>query len=102
MVLGLSAPAAHAGLVSGNAGLVTRMYVYSTFGSGDVAFNGSALGSCFGFWLRPADPGFTNMYAVLLAARAAGRPVQVVAYDNEIWNGSGSVFCRVDSIDFAD
>jgi hypothetical protein len=102
MTLGLMTPAAHAALVSGNAGLVTRMYVYATFGNGDVAFYGTAIGSCMGFWLRPTDPGFKNMYAVLLAARAAGRPVQVSGYDNEIWNGSGSAFCRADSIDFAD
>lgn len=100
--LGLAAPSAHAAYVTGNIGLVTRLYVYSTFGNGDVAFYGATAGPCFGFWLRPTDPGFKNMYALLLAARTAGRPVQVWGYDNEIWSGSTSTFCRADSIDYSD
>jgi len=101
MTLELSTPAAHAAYVSANLGRV-RLYVYSTFGNGDVAFYGTPAGSCVGFWLRPTDPGFKNMYAVLLAARAADRPVQVWGYDDQVWTGSTGTYCRVDTIDFAD
>ena len=102
LTLGLSAPTAHAAYITGNIGPITRLYVYSTFGNGDVAFYGVTVGPCIGFWLRSSDPGFKNMYALLLAARTAGRPVQVWGYDHEVWSGSTQTFCRADTVDFAD
>jgi hypothetical protein len=43
-----------------------------------------------------------NMYAVLLAARAADRSVVVYAHEDQLWSGSGTPSCRVEAVDFAD
>ena len=89
--------------VTVNIGTLTRMWVHGTFGNGDVWFVGTTGGgSCQAFWLRASDPGVKNMYAVLLAARTAGRPVLVYAHDDQLWSGSGSPSCRVEAVDFAD
>jgi hypothetical protein len=105
VVAGLTTGVGQAATVTANIGLLTRMWVHATFGSGsgDVWFVGTTGGgSCQAFWLRGADIGVKNLYAVLLAARATGRPVLVYANDNELWSGSGSPSCRVEAIDFAD
>jgi hypothetical protein len=89
--------------VTANIGTLTRMWVHSTYGNGDVWFVGATgSGSCAAFWLRASDLGMKNLYTVLLAARAAGRPVVVYAHDDQLWSGSGTPSCRVEAVDFAD
>lgn len=89
--------------VTANIGTLTRMWVHATFGNGDVWFVGtSSGGSCQAFWLRAADLGMKNMYAVLLSARATNRPILVYAHDDQLWGGSGSPSCRVEALDYAD
>jgi len=99
----LSGTEIHAAQVQVNVGVITRMWTHSVYGNGDVWFLGtSGAGPCQAFWLRASDPGFKNLFGVLLAARAADRAVLVSAHDNELWSGSGTPSCRVDAIDFAD
>lgn len=103
VTLSLLAIEARATAFTANIGVLTRMYVHGTFGSGDVWFVGSTgAGLCQAFWLRASDPGVKNMYALLLAARTTARPVLVYTHDTELWSGSGTPSCRVEAIDFAD
>jgi hypothetical protein len=93
-----SMPSAHAAVVYSPDGVtIARIYSYSEFGSGDVAFTvagGGAVG-CDGFWLRPSDPGFKTLYALLLVAYSTKQPIMVGGVDDSIWTGSASRFCRV-------
>lgn len=75
---------------------ITSIYMYSEFGNGDVAFTVSSPPSgCDGLWLRPSDPGFKTLYAMVVTAYTTKQPLQVGGIDDSIWNGSGSRFCRV-------
>lgn len=89
--------------LSANIGVLTKLWAYSTFGSGDVWFLGSTqAGLCQAFWVRGTDPGSEKLYALLLTARTVGRPIHVYAQDDELWSGSAMPSCRVEAIDFAD
>lgn len=95
------ANASEAALVTSPLVTVNRFFVFSDFGGGDVAFITSAptTGCPGGFWLRPTDPGYKSLYAMLAMAYATKSPVQVTAYDDSIWTGSTGVYCRVYYID---
>jgi hypothetical protein len=74
---------------------VTKIHSYTDYGAGDVIFNVDAtIAGCEGFWLKPSDAGFKQTYAALLMAKAAGIPVVVYAYDNDLWAGGPNI-CRV-------
>jgi hypothetical protein len=70
---------------------------YSDYGGGDVIVTvaTSVAGCEGGFWLRPSDPGFESSLAMLMSAKLAGRAVTILGYDNQIWPGSASKFCRL-------
>lgn len=75
---------------------ITKFHAYTDYNNGDIAFNvDTTIAGCDGFWLSPADPGFKNVYAALLMAKASGMPVVVYAYDTQLWPGSGDKYCRV-------
>jgi hypothetical protein len=79
---------------------VSFVYSYSEFGGGDVVFRlDTTLTGCeAGFWLRPTDPGFQRNVAMLMSAQLARRAISVHAYDDQIWSGSVSKYCRVSMI----
>lgn len=78
---------------------ITDLHAYTTFGGGDVVFRITGYsGNCYGFWLRAADGGFKTAYATLMAASLSQTPVSIYAYDDEIWTGSGSAYCRVGAV----
>jgi hypothetical protein len=90
---------ASAGMVLSTASQVLVVDSYADYQSGDVVFRiSSTVPGCHGFWLQPTDPGFKQTYANLLMAKAAQMNVVVYAYDNQIWTGSGSAYCKVRSI----
>lgn len=70
---------------------------YSDYGGGDVIITlaTSVAGCEGGFWLRPSDPGFESSLAMLMSAKLAGRAVTILGYDDQIWPGSPSKFCRL-------
>src|SRR5689334_3253368 len=75
---------------------ISSIYMYSEFGGGDVAFTvSSPPPGCDGLWLRPSDPGFKTLYAMVVTAYTTKQPLQVGGIDDSIWNGSNSRFCRV-------
>jgi hypothetical protein len=99
MGLGICASAS-AAFVSIEAGLVTRLRTYSSFGNGDVVIWVQNLPSgCDGFWLRTTEPNGKEMFAQLLAAQKARSPVYISGHSELVWPGSASVFCRIYSLD---
>jgi hypothetical protein len=76
---------------------VSFVYSYSEFGGGDVVFRlDTTLTGCeAGYWLRPTDPGFQRNVAMLMSAQLARRAISVHTYDDQIWSGSVSKYCRV-------
>lgn len=79
------------------AGQVVLLYVYPTFGNGDVVFTlNAALAGCDGYWLSPADAGFKQAYAALLSIKISGGTLAVYAQNDVLWTGSGGDnYCRV-------
>jgi hypothetical protein len=89
---------AHAALVSAPVARVTRLLTFAQFGTGDVLFVTDNLPpTCQdGFWIRLTDVGGKAVYSQLLAAYHAQTPLQVYAYDDQVWPGSGGGrFCLV-------
>jgi hypothetical protein len=78
------------------------VWMYSTFGAGDVVFRQTTAGisQCFGFWLRPTDPGFKVNVAALLMAIQTQSSIAVVVDDSQLWTGSGSPYCLVITLGF--
>lgn len=98
LVLGaLCSQAANAALVGSSNVTVTRVNAFSQFGGGDLVFTvSSPVAGCDGFWLRPSDPGFQTLSALVMTLYASKLQTQVFAYDNELWPGSAtSKLCRV-------
>jgi hypothetical protein len=100
----LASAVACATQVSGSPSLVTpnTTWMYTTFGSGDVVFrqNTSGLPQCYGFWLRATDPGFKTNVAALLMAIQTQSQITVVVDDAQLWTGSGSAYCLVQTLGF--
>jgi hypothetical protein len=99
-IIALSAfGSASAALVSGS-GTISHIWSYSTYGSGDVVFQlTTTLSGCSnGLWLKAADPGFKNLYAMLLAAYHAGGTISVDAFNDDLWTGAGGATCRVHDV----
>ena len=75
---------------------ISQLIGYSDFGSGDVVFTASSgTSTCSGFWLRPTDAGFKTLYGMLIVAYATQAPLTISAYNDSIWSGSSSNFCRI-------
>lgn len=93
-----------AGSVTGTPSQVTpnTVWMYSAFGGGDVVFKQttSGISQCFGFWLRPTDPGFKVNVAALLMAIQTQSAIAVVVDDSQLWTGSGSPYCLVVTVGF--
>jgi hypothetical protein len=104
LAAGLMGPPALASSASGTPSLVTpnTVWMYSSFGTGDVVFrqNASGLSQCFGFWLRPTDPGFKTNVAALLIATQTQSTITVSVDDSQLWTGSGSPYCLVVAVGF--
>jgi hypothetical protein len=52
--------------------------------------------------MSAGDPGSKAVYAQLLAARLAEKPIVVWAYNDQIWARSDGQYCRIEAVDFAD
>jgi len=89
--------AAKAAIVTVSGQIVWGPQSYSEYGNGDVVFrlSNSAPGCGAGFWLRSSDPGFKQNLAIVIGASLAEKVIGVHAYDDSLWPGSGSAFCRV-------
>lgn len=95
----LAAQSAQATVVY-STGTITWFSTYANFGGGDITFRlSNQPASCSsGYWMSKSQSGFAANLAFLLAARSAGETITVGGDDAMIWNGSASVFCRVEYI----
>ena len=99
MLLGASF-AANAALVQGEVGQVTRMRSYTSFGNGDVVvWVQSPPAGCDGFWFRTTEPNGREIFAQLLASQKTQLPMFLTGYDDQLWTGSGSRFCKLYAVD---
>jgi uncharacterized protein YraI len=101
--LGLGVPSANAAIVdtgSGTPTAITSLYTYSDYGGGDVIFSiATTLVGCEGgFWLRPTDAGFERNLSLAMSAKLTGKSVRISAYNDSLWSGSGTKYCRLHSI----
>ncbi|MEP2103975.1 MAG: hypothetical protein ABJP02_17750 [Parasphingorhabdus sp.] len=79
---------------------IATLYSYSDYGGGDVVFTiTTAVPGCdAGYWLRPTDPGFDRNLAAVMSAHLAGRPIIVLAHDDQLWSSSPGKYCRVNLV----
>lgn len=97
--LGICATAS-AAYVAIEAGLVTRMRTYNSFGSGDVVlWVQNAPSGCDGFWFRTTEPNGKEMFAQILSAQKTQSSVYITGHSESAWPGSASNFCKVYSLD---
>lgn len=93
---GLSMSQGQAAVVGGTPAVVAEYSVYSEYGGGDVLFTSAgSIAGCYGFWLRPTDPGFKETFSTLLTAYVTKSTLRVWAHDDSIWGGSTNAYCRV-------
>jgi hypothetical protein len=97
--LSVSVPA-QAAYVDANVGLVTRIFTYSTHGTGDIAISvqNPGVGCQHGYWLRMTDAGAKNIYAQILAYQLAEKPLRIGGYSDQRWTGSTGDYCRIDFV----
>ena len=88
---------AHAATTDNPVGLITGMYSYTDYGTGDVVITvQTPPPACqHGFWIRMTDPGAKTVFAQVLAAYHASTPLRMGGYDNSLWPGSTGTYCRV-------
>jgi hypothetical protein len=92
--------AANAALVQGEVGQVTRMRTYTTFGHGDViVWVQTPPAGCDGFWFRTTELNGKEVFAQILASQKTQSPMFLSGYDDQLWTGSGSRFCKLYAID---
>jgi len=98
LLLGVSL-GANAGVVSFTAGRITNMLTYTTYGNGDIAiFTQFNAPGCDGVWFRTTEQNGKEIYAQLVAAQLAEKPMSMLVYDDQLWSGSASRFCRIYAI----
>jgi hypothetical protein len=91
---------ANAALVQGEVGQVTRMRAYSGFGSGDVVlWVQNPPAGCDGFWFRTTELNGKEIFAQVLASQKTQSPMFLTGYDDQLWGGSGSRFCKLYAVD---
>jgi hypothetical protein len=96
LVMVLVFPVADAGTVSAQVGRITKVMTYTTFGDGDVAvWTEYQAPGCDGFWFRTTERNGKEIYAQLIAAQHTEKSVGLVAYDDQLWTGTASRFCRI-------
>ena len=78
-------------------GLVTGIYTYTDFGTGDVVVivQNPPPACQHGFWIRMTDAGAKTTYALVLSAYQAKTNLRMGGYDNELWPGSSGKYCRM-------
>jgi hypothetical protein len=82
---------------------ITGFITYNAYGSGDVLIlvSGVTAGCERGFWLRPADAGFKNLYAAALTLYTSKNSLIVQTDNTTVWPGSpqsGQTFCLVTAL----
>ena len=95
------APAAQAALVGDyTVRTIVEVFTFSDFGGGDVVLKVTPqIAGCEGgFWLRPVDPGFKINAAAVFMAFQGKTGVRIWAYNDQLWTGSGSPTCRLNTI----
>jgi hypothetical protein len=93
---GVQVSPVQAAVIGGTQGVITEYSVFPDLNGGDVIFmSDGAVGTCYGFWLRPTDAGFKLAYSTLMTAYATKLPLRIWVHDNSSWSGSGSNYCRV-------
>ena len=78
-------------------GLVTGVYTYTDYGTGDVVVTvQNPPSACqHGYWIRMTDAGAKTTYAQILAAYYAKTPLRIGGYDDQMWPGSTGKYCRL-------
>jgi hypothetical protein len=80
-------------------GTITRLYAYTqvtnVLGDVVVEFSNPPAQCAQGFWIRGADAGSKNAYALLLSAYHTQAAVRIVGEDTQMWPGSQTAICRV-------
>jgi hypothetical protein len=82
---------------------ITGFITYNAYGSGDVLIlvSSPTVGCERGFWLRPADAGFKNLYAAALTMYVNKNNLLVQTDTSTVWPGStqsGQTFCLVTAL----
>ena len=96
---GAASVPANATTVSINVGQIVRLQEYVTFGNGDVAvWTQTTASGCDGFWFRTTELNGKEIFAHLLAAHLAQESMNFTVYDDQLWSGTGSRFCRIYSV----
>ena len=99
MLLGASF-AANAGLIQGEVGQVTRLRTYTGFGNGDVIlWVQNPPAGCDGFWFRTTELNGKEIFAQVLASQKTQSSMYLIGYDDQMWNGSASHFCKLYVVD---
>lgn len=100
MLIASDADAASIATTNSSPILAGSFITYTGFGNGDVVFRqvNNSVAQCFGYWLRPSDPGFSHALSTVLTALATQTAIQVSVDTTQIWNGSGAPFCLVYNI----
>jgi hypothetical protein len=81
-------------------GKITKIYSHDDHNDGDVYIPFSTgLADCpDGVYLSPQSPGFKTMVSFALTAYTSNKTVQFQVYSDQIWNGSSSKNCKVDTV----
>lgn len=91
--------AAHAVLIDppSGEGLITGIYTYTDYGTGDVVVTVQvAPAACqHGYWIRMTDVGAKQTYALILSAYHARTALRIGGYDDQLWAGSSGKYCRI-------
>lgn len=89
--------AAEAAITDNPVGLITGIYTYTDYGTGDVVISvENPPSACqHGFWIRMTDVGAKTAYAQVLAAYLAKTPMRMGGYDDQMWAGSTGKYCRL-------
>jgi hypothetical protein len=76
---------------------ITLVDSYNQWGGGDVIFRiANPTSSCRdGYWLTKSDAGFNANLAMILSAYHAKTPVRITGLTDQIWTGSGGVYCKL-------
>ena len=96
IVTSLTIEPANAAVVGNNIGLIVRLGTYADYGNGDVGvWVQTPWSNCDGFWFRTTEANGKEIYAQLLSAQLAQKPMYIYAHEELLWSGTSSHFCKI-------
>ncbi len=82
---------------------INRFLTFNSYGDGDVVFRvESPTSGCYGYWITKTDKGYDANLSSILSAYHAKTTIKASGYNDQLWQGSSSAWCKLYAVEFVE